>query len=62
MTSGTGDMNPTTGVDLPSSGRLSVAMTRRARSTYVTLLLYPWVILGLGVVVGGCRERVGRGR
>ncbi len=30
--------------------------------TYHALLLYPWVIFGLGVVVGGCRERVVRGR
>ena len=30
--------------------------------TIVALLLYPWVSFGLGVVVGGCRGRVVRGR
>ncbi len=39
-----------------------VAEWLQSRRPYGALLLYPWVILGLGVVVGGCRERVGRGR
>ena len=41
-------------------GRGPIPAAHKCR--YVALLLYPWVIFGLGVVVGGCRGRVGRGR
>jgi len=42
-------------------GRRTVS-TRAPKCRYVALLLYSWVIFGLGVVVGGCRGRVVRGR
>ena len=54
------DIEPT--AEMKTSNAPRATISHVPGSAYVALLLYLWVRFGLGVGVGGCRERVVRGR